>query len=150
MSVAITRLRALVLGAASLAVVSSVVLFLVLPSGNKLDTRVLPRADNTTEGVVYGRVTDASGNGEGGYQVLLLHRVNGQEEVDSETTTAADGTYSTAGPSAAGEYVVRFTSPDSELTADRELRLEPGQGVRVDAQVAPQNSLLILFPIFAY
>ena len=155
MNVAMTRLRVVALAAASLAVVSSVVLFLVLPPGKKLTTRVLPHADETKQGVIYGRVTDASrGNGDdagqGGYTVQLLHTVRGQEEVDSETTTASDGTYSTAGPASAGHYVVRFTSPDASLSADRELDLQPGQGVRVDAQVAPSHSLLVLFPVFAY
>ena len=57
---------------------------------------------------ISGRLTDAAGAPAGGVYVSFI---NVDTMVESETTTAADGTYDFTGLLAPGRYKVRFTAP---------------------------------------
>ncbi|HID11740.1 MAG TPA: hypothetical protein EYP17_10650, partial [Candidatus Latescibacteria bacterium] len=84
------------------------------------------------KGIVYGRITDAqTGTGVAGVSITATPGIG-------SLTSDADGTYRTD-PIPIGSYMVSFKATDYK-EASKNVRLQPGDRIRVDVQLEPSPS----------
>ncbi|NNN09596.1 MAG: hypothetical protein HKL85_10460 [Acidimicrobiaceae bacterium] len=100
--------------------------------------------------VVYGKVLNSQGKGDGGVRVVLYQEIRGKQKVDAIVRTNRLGQYRIPRQLQTGNYFIQFNNPAGTIHGTKEFHVTRGHDYRLTARLTVKSGFLFYLPIFSY
>jgi hypothetical protein len=146
------QMRQLVVAACSLAVVTSMALYVLAPASVAYSFSESRRPAHAGTVVVYGRAVDRKAVGVAGVEFVLSRQRRHSAVVVARFDSGADGTYRFSAILPEDRYVlvVTVSSTDDPRHHQRRFEIEPGNAYRISIRVLHRRDGFVFLPITSY